>query len=1036
MTQFARRLGTLFHDDDHAIFDFSADGLTRWTHQQLGVNGAVPTYYGEPCQATDLGGSNPGDFGHGAVDVPGSSDPSSYADGVGGTSGSVAASGNQQIDGLLTGTRWTNASITYTDPDSAGDYQSGYFVDRNGNGVSAQNEGFGRISAGQLMAVHTALNQTILTQPAGAGGFSVEGFTNLGIEYGTAGSGTATLRYANTSDNGTGLGYFPASTIYGGDGWLGTSIQSPVQGNYAWNNTLHEVGHTLGLKHGQETGGPGNTALPSNVDSLEFTVMTYRSYIGDDTSGYNNEQYGFPQTYMMLDIAALQYMYGADFTSNGTDTVYTWNPTTGQSYVNGSLAQNPGANRIFSTIWDGNGVDTYNLSNYTTNLRIDLRPGESSTFSAVQLANLGGGPNGGYARGNVFNALQYQGDARSLIENAIGGSGNDTFMGNQANNAIRGNGGNDTIDGAGGTDTAIFSGNRSQYTLTALSGNGVRVVGPDGTDQLANVEFLQFADQTISWPPTASPGSISINDVTITEGQSGTQILAFTVTRTGGTAAFSVNFATANNSASSGSDYVATSGTLSFASGVNTQTIQVTINGDTAVETNETFFVNLSNPTNGATIADSQGIATITNDDASGDDYADSFSDTTAPFGTVAVNGSRTGSIEANGDHDWIGVQLVAGQTYVMRLQGSPSGNGTLPDSYLRLHNSAGTLLLENDDSTTGLDSMITFRATTTGTYYLNVGAYNDQYSGTYRVSVARQSVSNDFNGDGMSDIMWKHTGGTISEWLSTGNGFTPNAFVGGIASGWHSEGAFDFSGDGRADLLWRNDTTGQFTIWNSTGTGFTPNSYVNGVSNAWSVAALADFNGDGFEDMIFRNTNGTFTEWQSTGTGFTQNVFVGSVDNSWHLAAAADFSGDGKADLLWRNDNGSFTEWQSNGNGFTPNVVVGSVDPAWHVLTTGDFNGDGKDDLLFRHNNGTVTEWQSNGNGFTANVFVAGVGTDWQLAQTGDFNGDGRDDLLWRNTNGTFSEWQSTGNSFTPNVVVGNVAPDWNPITHHYDVV
>ena len=112
------------------------------------------------------------------------------------------------------------------------------------------------------------------------------------------------------------------------------------------------------------------------------------------------------------------------------------------------------------------------------------------------------------------------------------------------------------------------------------------------------------------------PGSISIDDVSITEGNSGTKALTFTVTRSGGNAAFAVNYATANGTATAGSDYVATSGTLNFGANVNSQTISVTINGDTTFEGNETFFVNLSGATNGAIISDSQGQGTIVNDDA------------------------------------------------------------------------------------------------------------------------------------------------------------------------------------------------------------------------------------------------------------------------------------------------------------------------------------------------------------------------------------------------------------------------------------
>ena len=111
-------------------------------------------------------------------------------------------------------------------------------------------------------------------------------------------------------------------------------------------------------------------------------------------------------------------------------------------------------------------------------------------------------------------------------------------------------------------------------------------------------------------------GSVSINDVTISEGDSGTKVATFTVTRSGGTAAFDVNFATSDGTATvADSDYVAASNTLHFGANQNTQTISVTINGDTKVEANETFNVDLSNATNGATISDSQGVGTITNDD-------------------------------------------------------------------------------------------------------------------------------------------------------------------------------------------------------------------------------------------------------------------------------------------------------------------------------------------------------------------------------------------------------------------------------------
>ena len=114
-------------------------------------------------------------------------------------------------------------------------------------------------------------------------------------------------------------------------------------------------------------------------------------------------------------------------------------------------------------------------------------------------------------------------------------------------------------------------------------------------------------------------GSVSISDVNITEGNSGTQLAFFTVQRSGGTDPFAVNYAASDNTATAADgDYIPTSGTLQFATGVSAATFTVTINGDTKVEPNEIFFVNLSGATTGTTISKSQGTGTIINDDASG----------------------------------------------------------------------------------------------------------------------------------------------------------------------------------------------------------------------------------------------------------------------------------------------------------------------------------------------------------------------------------------------------------------------------------
>ena len=83
-----------------------------------------------------------------------------------------------------------------------------------------------------------------------------------------------------------------------------------------------------------------------------------------------------------------------------------------------------------------------------------------------QRANLG---DDHYARGQVFNALQYNGDVRSLIENANGGSGNDTISGNSANNVLTGNGGMDTLVGGFGNDNLTGGAGADTFVFNSLS---------------------------------------------------------------------------------------------------------------------------------------------------------------------------------------------------------------------------------------------------------------------------------------------------------------------------------------------------------------------------------------------------------------------------------------------------------------------------------------------------------------------------------------------------------------------------------------
>jgi serralysin len=425
---------------------------------------------------------------------------------------SYSLTGDAYIDGLLGDYKWAVNSFSFSFPVSGSYYGNGY-----GSGENTNN--FGAFNAVQQAAARATLNQY-----ASVANLSFTEMTETSAKH-------ADLRFAMSDTPSTAWAYFPTTYAEGGDSWYNNSAgyyNSPLKGNYAYTTFLHEVGHALGLEHAHE-----HYVMPADRDSMEYTVMSYRSFVGGSTtSGYTNESGGYAQSLMMYDIAALQHMYGANFTSYGVDTIYTWSPSTGQAFINGVGQGAPAANRIFQTIWDGGGVDTYDFSNYSTTLKIDLRPGEWTTTSANQLAKLHW-DGSQFAVGNIANALLFNGDLRSLIENAIGGAANDTIVGNQGANVLSGGAGDDTIlgglgddilDGGSGTDTAGYAERVSNYSVRE-SGTDLIVTGAsDGTDTVRNtVELFRFADGTWSRAEVIS----GLSPVTFTEGADTVTLSAF-----------------------------------------------------------------------------------------------------------------------------------------------------------------------------------------------------------------------------------------------------------------------------------------------------------------------------------------------------------------------------------------------------------------------------------------------------------------------------------------------------------------------------
>ena len=268
----------------------------------------------------------------------------------------------------------------------------------------------------------------------------------------------------------------------------------PELGSYVDHLVLHELGHGFGLEHGHDYNG-----LPPEFQGHSWSVMSYRAHPFTTELTYG-DSHG-PETYMPADIAAIQYLYGADFETEAGDTVYTVDFNTGELFVDGEGQGVPVNEQTLRTIWDGAGEDTLDLSNAWSRLEIDLRPGAFTSFGAGFLAIQGRGSSGDllFAEGNLANPYLYQGNRSSLLENAIGGLMADKIIGNVIDNRLEGRGGNDSLFGMAGDDELLggggddlvvdglgdtdAQGNAGDDYLVALSGDGV-LDGGAGNDIL------------------------------------------------------------------------------------------------------------------------------------------------------------------------------------------------------------------------------------------------------------------------------------------------------------------------------------------------------------------------------------------------------------------------------------------------------------------------------------------------------------------------------------------------------------------------
>jgi glucose/arabinose dehydrogenase len=344
--------------------------------------------------------------------------------------------------------------------------------------------------------------------------------------------------------------------------------------------------------------------------------------------------------------------------------------------------------------------------------------------------------------------------------------GNDVLYGGSGNDSFAGGSGDDVLNGGRGRDTAAYSGNRSSYTVTRR-GLATTVDGPDGTDTLASIEMLQFADSMMPLPiPRTDLDGSGTSDILWRNGSTG-----------------DVEFWRMSNSQRT-----------SFAIAASSTDWDVVGLGD--FDGDDTADVLWRNPMTGAvgewqmingrrtwlpiaTSSTDWGVAGI------GDFHGDGTSDilwrnpTTGAVGEWQMtNGQRTWSAIAPSATDW-GVAGI----------GDFNGDGT---------------------------SDILWRNPTTGA----VGQWQMSNGQRTWLPIATSSTEwgvagvGDFNGDGTSDILWRQPmTGAVGQWQMS-NGQRTWAPIAMSSTDWGVVGIGDYNGDGTSDILWRQPVTGAVGEW------------------------------------------------------------------------------------------------------------------------------------------------------------------------------------------------------------------------------
>ena len=373
----------------------------------------------------------------------------------------MAKTGNTAIDALFSDDVWAvgaDRTITYSFPGAGGaTYSLGpNYPNAEANNIVTPSASFQSnfaLALGAWAAVANIKFAQVTDDASGAG--DIRAFiTNQAP---TTNSGFARLPYSATR----------TAAAAGDIVFYNQLARDSSPGTFNYTTILHELGHTLGLKHpGNYTNGGSGEApyLSSDQDNSAYSVMSYN---------FSSKISGYLVGPSLYDIQAMQYLYGANMDYAPGDQTYALST----------------ANAGFRTIWDPNGKNTLSGAGLSS---AQILNAQELSFSSA---------------GSLYTAAVAKG---TKISNLVGGSGNDQLIGNALDNSFTGGKGDDAITSGGGVDTAIYSGRKANYTVS-LSGASYVVkdltAGGDGTDTLTGVSYLAFSDGTVAIDAVAGAGT-------------------------------------------------------------------------------------------------------------------------------------------------------------------------------------------------------------------------------------------------------------------------------------------------------------------------------------------------------------------------------------------------------------------------------------------------------------------------------------------------------------------------------------------------